>query len=355
MPQAYQIYPANSTPPFWRSAATLDNLHLRDVPKPSPQPQTALVRIHAVSLNARDLQVISCSPFYPQPTITGLIPCSDGAGVVEAVGINSRWKVGDRVLLVQNGWLHGTDPQDFRMNEGLGGGDVDGTLRQYAVVSDSRLLPAPKNLSFEEAATLPTAGGTACNILCFGPKRIEKGMTVLTQGTGGVSCFAIQLASAVGATVFATSSSDEKLEIARQLGATHLINYRTHPNWAQEILRLNGGKGVDHVVEVGGAGTIEQSLQCLRQGGLISLCGNLTPSKEMDITRAIMFGAKTIRGVLGSGSKDMTTRLVQLVEEYNIHPRIAKIFEWKDAKEAFQYMLEPIEAGKVIIRVSTQN
>jgi NADPH:quinone reductase-like Zn-dependent oxidoreductase len=157
----------------------------------------------------------------------------------------------------------------------------------------------PRNLSFEEAAALPTAGVTAVNALyhsrLLGPKGEEllKGKTVLTQGTGGVSCFAIQLASAAGARVIATSSTDEKLKAAKAMGAADLINYKTTPEWADEVLKLTSGKGVDLVVEVGGAATIEQSLKATRQGGTVVVIGILTASKQMDLVPAILYGAKT--------------------------------------------------------------
>lgn len=192
MPQAWEIHP-NITGASWRSATALANLELRDVVKPTVEPGTALVRIRAVALNPRDLMVIARDPVYPTTAVPGLSPCSDGAGIIEAVGEGSIWKVGDRVVLTLNSWMSGSDGAGFDMNSTLGGGDVPGTLRKYVVVKDDRLLRAPANLSFEEAAAIPTAGGTAAHALFFGPMKTEKGVTVLTQGTGGVSTFAIQV------------------------------------------------------------------------------------------------------------------------------------------------------------------
>jgi NADPH:quinone reductase-like Zn-dependent oxidoreductase len=166
---------------------------------------------------------------------------------------------------------------------------MQGTLQQYRVVEDKWLYRVPKNLTFAEAAALPTAGGTAINALfhscLLDPKgeKLLEGKTVLTQGTGGVSCFAIQLASAAGARVIATSSTKERLESAKAMGATDLINYKTTPEWADEALKLTGGKGVDLVIEVGGAATIEQSLKATRQGGTVVVIGILTASKQMDL------------------------------------------------------------------------
>ena len=167
-------------------------------------------------------------------------------------------------------------------------------------------------------AALPAAGGTAADALFFGPQPFQPGRTVLTQGTGGVSAFAIQLAAAAGATVSATSSSDEKLEIARQLGAKHVVNYRAHPEWADEVLRLTSGKGVDHVLDVGGAGTIEQSIKATRHGGLISLIGYLSDNKATDIIPALLFGAKTLRAVFQMRG-DIIDEMVGLVEEHKLN------------------------------------
>jgi NADPH:quinone reductase-like Zn-dependent oxidoreductase len=192
MPQAWEIHP-NITGASWRSSTALANLELRDVAKPTVEPGTALVRIRAVALNPRDLMIIARDPVYPTTAVPGLSPCGDGAGVVEEVGEGSVWKVGDRVVLTLNSWMSGWDGAGFDMNSTLGGGDVPGTLRQYAVVKDDHLLRAPANSSFEEAAAIPTAGGTAAHALFFGPMKTERGVVVLTQGTGGVSTFAIQV------------------------------------------------------------------------------------------------------------------------------------------------------------------
>ncbi|KAK3176668.1 hypothetical protein OEA41_007991 [Lepraria neglecta] len=197
---------------------------------------------------------------------------------------------------------------------------------------------------------MSAAGATAVNSLFFGPVAVEPGMVVLTQGTGSVRCLAIQLASAIGATVISTSSEDSKLEIAKKLGAIYIINYRTYEDWAAEVLRLTDGKGVDHVVEVGGMGTIEQSIRSTKQGGLISLVGFLASSEATDIVPSLIYGGKTARGIFGS-RKDMSRRLVQIVEQHGIHPMIGKTVEWPDAKEAFRVSMERSEEGKIVIRV----
>jgi NADPH:quinone reductase-like Zn-dependent oxidoreductase len=299
MAEAYQIYPMSSSHDEY-DTSILSNLSIKTIPKPQPGPKSALVRLRAASVNFRDLLIIAGSPNYPGKAAPGLSPCSDGAGEIEAVGPDSEWRIGDKVILKPNqSWYYSEDVAEFEIDKALGGADMHGTLQQYRVVEDKWLSKMPRNLSFEEAAALPTAGVTAVNALyhsrLLGPKGEEllKGKTVLTQGTGGVSCFAIQLASAAGARVIATSSTDEKLKAAKAMGAADLINYKTTPEWADEVLKLTSGKGVDLVVEVGGAATIEQSLKATRQGGTVVVIGILTASKQMDLVPAILYGAKT--------------------------------------------------------------
>lgn len=193
MPEAYQFH-QKAASHDWQSEEMLQNLTIQSVPKPTPGPHSALVRIRAAALNFRDLLIVANSPLYPIHPEEGLSPCSDGAGEIEAVGHNSRWQVGDRVVLKPNlSWMEG-DVRNFDIATALGGGSTEGTLRQYAVVQDEHLFPCPKNLSYEEAASIPTAGATAVNALFWDPEvHVQEGTTVLTQGTGGVSCFAIQV------------------------------------------------------------------------------------------------------------------------------------------------------------------
>ncbi len=312
--EAYQVYFKDKSKDH-TSPTILQNLILQTVPTPKPGPREVLVRIRAAALNYRDILVIADSPLYLVQSPEGIVPCADGAGDIEAVGKDSKWKddIGQGVVLVTNrSWLDGTDASVYDVAGTLGAGECPGTLRQYAVVPDELLLRKPKNLSFEEAAALVAAGGTAMNAI--ESVDIGKESTVLTQGTGGVSCFGIQVcvscnpspivvksdrsfqfAAALGARVIATSSSDEKLKLAKGLGASDLINYNTTPNWADEVLRLTNGTGVDLVLEVGGAGTIEQSLKALRRGGTAAMIGFLTESHKYDIIPTIVFGAKSCK------------------------------------------------------------
>ncbi|OJD40765.1 nad-p-binding protein [Diplodia corticola] len=336
------------------SASKLTQLAL---PTPTPGPDQALIRITAVSLNFRDSLILQHSPAYPRRAAVNLIPCSDGAGTLVAAGASSKWRdrIGASVVVNVNTWIDGDVGDGFDLDATLGGAETNGTLVRYMVMDDERILEAPKGLTDAEAATMCCAGLTAFNALFEGPGGVgkpAKGVTVLTQGTGGVSCFAIQLASAAGATVIATSSTDEKLEVAKKLGATHVINYRKTPKWADEVLRITGGRGVDHVVDVGGAGTIEESLRSARTGGLVSVLGILTePKQQADLIPAILFGAKTIRGVLGAGSKVMNERFVRFVEEHQVRPAVAVQFEFEQAAEAFARLEKQSEIGKIVIRV----
>ncbi|EKG13198.1 Alcohol dehydrogenase superfamily zinc-containing [Macrophomina phaseolina MS6] len=159
------------------------------------------------------------------------------------------------------------------------------------------------------------------------------------------------MAAAAGATVIATSSTDAKLEIAKTLGATHVVNYRKTPGWADEVLRITNGRGVDHVIEVGGSATIEESLRSTRPGGLVSVMGILTEAKQTDLIPLILYGAKTIRGILGAGSKAMNERFVEFVEKHQIHPVVAKVYEFEQAEEAFARLEKQTEIGKIVIKV----
>ena len=189
--------------------------------------------------------------------------------------------------------------------------------------------------------------------LFHGPAPLRRGQVVLTQGTGGVSCFAIQLAAASGATVIATSSSDAKLEQARALGATHTVNYKTHEDWAEEVLKLTGGRGVDRVVEIGGPSTLERSLKATARGGVVALVGFLSEGKKvelLDVVGQLIYGGKTVYGTFYF-TKRMTEEGVALFEEKGIRPAVGKVFEWRDAKRAFEALTEANTVGKIVIKV----
>ncbi|KAK4574434.1 hypothetical protein LTR86_001275 [Recurvomyces mirabilis] len=321
---------------------------------PKPGPKEVLVRIKAAAFNYRDVLVVNHDPAYPLTPDQDLVPCSDGAGTVEAVGSEvSKWKTDDNVIVFASKWYDGLKLNDFKMEDVAGSGYEQGTLTQYMVRDEERLFRAPTCLSMEEACTLFTAGVTAYRALFHGPKPVGKGMAVLTLGTGGVSCYAIQLAAAAGATVIATSSSDEKLEVARKLGATHLVNYRNTPNWSERVLELTNCKGVDLTVDVVGAESIEQTLKSTSFGGVVVVVGLLSqdPNFKVDIMTDILYGSKTVVGQLGAGSRDMAEGLVDFMENHDLKPQIARTFKFEEAVEGLQAARTLTAPGKVVIKV----
>ncbi|KAK3624300.1 hypothetical protein LTR56_021121 [Elasticomyces elasticus] len=334
------------------SAGVLSLNDLGSLPKPGPK--QVQIRLHAVALNYRDVLIADRDPNYPLMAKQDLIPGSDGAGIIEETGPDSIWAKGDRVILHPNNWISGPDVRSLNLYEVAGGGEVDGTLRRWVVWGDDRLIKAPDGLSLEEASTMFTAGVTAYHALFHGPLKIEPGMTVLTQGTGGVSCYGIQLAAAAGAMVVATSSSDEKLEIAKKLGAKHLINYRKTPDWSAEVLKVTNGVGVDLVLDVVGADSIEQTIKATRFGGAIAILGLLSadPTKKVDIIQDLLFGAKTVRGQLGAGNRDMAVETSAFMQKHQIHPQIAQTFEFDEADKALEATRKLSAPGKIVVKIS---
>lgn len=317
----------------------IDGLARAERPDPSPGPYEVLVRMRAASLNYRDLAVVS-GKYFAGPVERNTIPLSDGAGQVEAVGERVRdFAVGDRVVAT------------FTQGRPAGalGHPLDGVLTELAVFDEQGLLPIPGDLSFEEAATLPCAGVTAWNALTEG-KRVRPGDTVLTLGTGGVSLFAVQLAKAAGAHVIITSSSDEKLERAKALGADELINYKTREDWDQAVMELTGGAGADHVIELGGAGTLPQSYRAVAQSGEISLIGVLTPPAGHLSPHPLMFKGATLRGIF-VGGRELFVGLNKAVAVNGIRPVIDSVFEFDAAPEAFRYLQAAKHVGKVVIKI----
>ncbi len=278
-----------------RGATGVDGLRRVERPDPVPGRGQVLVRVRATSLNYRDLAVLR--GVYPGPPGGGdLIPLSCGAGEVSGVGGGvTRFKTGDRVAgTFFQGWIDGPPA---RPHPALGGPPVDGMLAQYVVLHEDGLVAIPDTLSFEEAATLPCAGVTAWNALMVSGRAVKPGDSVLVLGTGGVSIFALQLARAAGARVIVTSSHDEKLEHAKRLGAAGLINYKKTPDWETEVLALTGGRGVDHVVEVGGVGTLAKSFQAGAYGGKIALIGVLAGREGDTMPYALMFKGASLHGI----------------------------------------------------------
>ncbi len=256
------------------TAGSIDNLVLAEADVPKPGPRQALVRVRATSLNYRDLAII-VGRYGMGGTRDNLVPLSDGAGEVVEVGPDvTRVKPGDRVAAIFTQRFIGGAMNMSYLSSTLGS-PLDGMLSEYALLDDDGLVKIPEHLTYEEAASFPCAGVTAWNAL-YGLNPLEPGQTVLVLGTGGVSIFGLQFARAGGARVIVTSSSDEKLERAKELGASDGINYKTYPEWHEQVLALTGGEGVDHIIEVGGGGTLQRSIGAVRPGGVVSLIGVLS-------------------------------------------------------------------------------
>jgi NADPH:quinone reductase-like Zn-dependent oxidoreductase len=322
----------------------LGHLKLIERPIPEPRHSEVVVRISAVSLNYRDMDmVLGTYPFsFPLP----LVPTSDGVGEVVAVGEGvTRAKVGDRVLgTFHQSWIAG------RYEEGTPqlGGSVDGMLAEYVCLDQQGIVHAPSNLTDEEAATLPCAGLTSWHSLVT-ESRLEAGDTVLIQGTGGVSLFGLQFAAMFGARTVVTSSSDAKLERAKSLGATHTINYVKTPVWHSEVRALNGGRGVDHVIEVGGPDSFLQSLQAIRIGGQINMVGYIGGKHGAINPLEILYHRATVRGI-PVGSRGSFEAMSRAIEANNMRPVIDKVFPWTDAVAAIRYMQEGKHFGKIVLK-----
>ena len=324
-----------------------DNLVCVDLPDPNPGPGEVLVRIRAASLNYRDHLMVrgSYNPRQPLP----LVPGSDGAGEVVAVGSGvSRVQPGDRVMpIFAQDWIAGR-PTLQRMRSTLGG-PRPGVLRELGMFPEHALVHVPAYLSFEQAATLPCAALTAYNAL-FKYEPLQAGQRVLVLGTGGVSIFALQLAKAAGAEVFVTSGSADKLERAAALGADHLINYKEVPEWGKEVRRRSGGEGVDIVVEVGGAGSLANSIKACAPGGLIALMGVLAGDTNPPNLTPVFMNELRVQGLL-VGNRDDFEAMNRMLAARRLLPVIDRVFEFGDAKEAFAHLSAQAHLGKVVIRV----
>ncbi|KAL6303932.1 NAD-P-binding protein [Sparassis latifolia] len=325
------------------------NLVVQEAPLPAPRASEVLVKVHAVSLQYRDLMVATSK--YPLGQKPNVVPCSDMAGEILAVGEDVRtWAVGDRVcanFAVDH--VYGELTDEARLS--ALGAPIDGVLTEYKVLPAHCLVRVPEHLSYEEGSTLPCAGLTAYNAL-LGPVPLKGGDTVLVQGTGGVSIFGLQFAVASGATVIATSSSDEKLEIARQLGAAHLINYRKTPDWADEVMRITGGKGVKYIIEVGGAGTLMQSVRSIAYGGWICVIGFVAGGGDVSqLPTAVLTRCAMLRGIV-VGPRVQFEAMNELISAKKLKPVVDKVFAFEEAKQAYAYLESQKHVGKVVIKVS---
>lgn len=324
----------------------LERLTVVEMDEPGePQEGEILVRLHASSINYHDYLVALGTI----PTSDGLIPLTDGAGIVERLGAGvSEFAVGDHVVsCFFPDWQNGEAVTSVIAK--VPGDSVDGYARERVVRPANWFTQAPKNYSDMETTTLTTAGLTAWRAL-VSDGHLKAGETVLTLGTGGVSMFALQFAKMMGASTIVTSSSDEKLERARALGADHTINYKQYPNWADQVLERTGGRGVDHVIEVGGPDTLPQSISACRIGGHVALIGVLTGFSGPIPTVALLTRQVRLQG-LQVGSRQQQIEMIRALDANDVKPVIDKTFPLEDLVEAFRYEASGAHFGKICIEI----
>jgi NADPH:quinone reductase-like Zn-dependent oxidoreductase len=321
-------------------------LKLIERPVPEPGRQEVVVKVKAAALNYRDVEIVrgSYHTKFPLP----LIPLSDGVGEVVAVGAGvTRVKTGDRVCgTFWQRWVGGSF--DAAEPSYQLGGPIDGFLAEYARLDEQGVVPAPKNLTDVEAATLPCAAVTAWHALIT-EGALKPGETVLTLGTGGVSLYALQFAVSAGARVIVTSSSDEKIERVKSLGAYACVNYKRHPNWAEDVLRLTEGKGVDHVIEVGGPGSFGQSLSAMRRGGQINVIGYLGGTEGAINPLDIFRRQVRVRGI-PVGSRASFEAMNRAIEVNQLRPVVDRVFPWTEAEAALHHLEGGSSFGKVVLQ-----
>ncbi len=322
-------------------------LELVDAPVRPPGQDEVLVKVHAASLNRRDIFLMQGN--YPVGPRDSLVPLSDGAGEVVAVGPGvTRFHVGDRVAAIFfQKWLGGRPGPDV-LGSALGG-QIDGMLTQYVTISEQGLVALPSNLTYEEGATLPCAGVTAWNGL-FTRGHLQKGDTVLLEGTGGVSSFGLKFALAAGARVIITSSQDSKLKEARELGAFGTINYKKVPDWEKPVRELTGGAGVQEVLEVGGKDSLPHAIASLGSGGHIALIGGLGGFGGDVPAMALMLSNATVSGIY-VGSRADFEAMNAFIQKHGVKPIVSRVFPYSDAKAAFALMESGDFFGKIVIRV----
>ena len=325
----------------------VDALALAEVDTPEPGPGEVRVKMHANSINYRDLTTIEdpVSRKLPYPTV----PNSDGAGEITALGAGvTGVKVGDRVAsCFFSDWEAG--PCSTAAMASALGGARQGVLAEEVVLPAGGVIPIPDGLGYEEAATLPCAALTAWHALTQ-PRPVIAGETVVLLGTGGVSVFAQQFCKLMGARTIVTSSSDAKLERMKALGASETVNYRTTPDWDAEVMRLTDGQGADRIVEVGGPGTLQKSIEATRVGGTIGLIGILTGAAGQITPTSIMRKSLTVRGIY-VGPRQMFAEMNTAIEAHGLRPVIDRTFGFEDARDAYHAMRAAGHFGKLVIRV----
>jgi len=324
-----------------------DQLTQVDRPDPRPGPSQVLIRVRAASLNYRD-QAVALGTYFSGVITRDMIPLSDGAGEVMEVGAGvTRFKPGDRVM----GLFNQTPPDGppFAARSALGA-PLDGMLAEHVVLYEDGVISVPAPLSFEQAACLPCAGVTAWHALMHAGRPTRAGDTVLVLGTGGVSMLALQFAKAAGARVIVTSSSDAKIAQALALGACDGINYNATPEWDQQVMKLTGGRGVDCVVEVGGVGTLNRSMQSLAFGGKVVLIGLLTGRAGEVNPYVLMPKWGSLHGIF-VGNREMFEGMNRAIEADRVLPAVGKVFSFADAPQAYRCQAAGDFFSKIVIQI----
>ncbi|MDV6249990.1 NAD(P)-dependent alcohol dehydrogenase [Vibrio sp. EA2] len=329
-----------------KSPGGLDNIYVKETEAPDqPGPGQIKVAIKASSLNFHDFLVANGTA----PTADDRILMSDGAGIVEAVGEGvTEFQVGDQVVsCFFPQWPAGPAYEDVGSFAQTPGDGIDGMASEFVIRDTSAFTHSPQDWSHTESATITTAGLTAWRAL-VSDGQTKAGDTILTLGTGGVSIAVIQIANMLGAKVIVTSSSDEKLQRAKAMGATYGINYKTHPNWSEKVMELTNGKGVDHIIELGGPGTLEQSVQAVKVGGHISLIGVLTGFEGMVPTALLMAKQARLQGLI-VGNRQQQKEYIAALEANNVRPVIDKVYKFEQLAEAFGYQETGGHFGKICV------
>ena len=331
-----------------KGGAGIEALARVDLPEPKPLHRQVLVKVAACSLNFRDLGIVRGT--YRMPVREKLVPLSDGAGEVIEVGPGvTRVKAGDKVAGCFFQRWPGGEPSPQVQASALGG-SIDGMLAEYAVLEEEGVVKIPQHLSVEEGATLPCAAVTVWHAMMQHAHLIA-GQTVLLQGTGGVSIFGLQFAHAMGILAIITSSSDDKLARAKMLGAACGINYKSTPEWDKAAVEFTGGRGVDHVVEVGGAGTLARSFGAIRVGGKISMIGGLSGAATELNPGLILAKRANVQGI-SVGSTQMFEAMNAAITANRVKPVIDRVFGFDEVQAAYQHMASGAHFGKIVIRVA---
>lgn len=326
----------------------IENLAISERAEPEPKAGEILVRFQAASLNYRDLMVVwgTYNPKMKRPAV----PLSDGAGEVVGLGDGvTKWAIGDRVMpIFAQRWYDGDSSEEKRRTSLGAGAQWDGVLREYGTFNEESVVRIPDHLSYEEASTLPCAAVTAWNALVVSGK-LKAGESVLTLGTGGVSVFAAQFAKMFGARVVSTSGSDEKLERLRELLIYETVNYRKREDWDAAVLEIVGKPGVDHVVEVGGSGTLGKSINVVRIGGHVAMIGALTGAAGFNPTTVFMKAIR-LQGIF-TGSRQTFEDMNRAISVNKLKPVIDRVFEFDEVPEAFRHMETASHFGKIVIKI----